>query len=179
MQSDSVAGNLLQADAADSAYLGTEIAAQQVFTQSDALEDLGSTIRTDRRDTHLTHNLLQALIHSLDVVGLCRGVLLLNLSFLYQIIEDGECHIWTECTGTIAQQQCRMHRLANLTTLHYQRGLHTLAHADKIMMNGAHSQQTWDGRMGIIDVTVREDDVVYTLVNTHLSLMAQVVESLT
>ena len=83
MQTDSIAGNLLQAHTADGAHLGAEVAMQQVFAQSDALEDLGSTIRADGRDTHLTHNLLQALVHRFDIVLLGSSILLLNLMFLH------------------------------------------------------------------------------------------------
>ena len=44
MQGDSIACNLLQTNTSDGAHLCTEVAAQQVFAQTDALENLGSTI---------------------------------------------------------------------------------------------------------------------------------------
>ena len=60
---------------------------------------------------------------------------------LYQVVEDGECHVWTECAGTITQQQGCMHGLTNLTTLNNQGCLYALAHADQIMVNSTYSQQ--------------------------------------
>ena len=77
MKCDSIAGNLLQTHTTNGAHLGTEVAAQQVFAQSDALENLRTAIRADGRDTHLRHNLLQALVHRLNVVLLGSSVLLL------------------------------------------------------------------------------------------------------
>ena len=102
MQTDSVAGNLLQANTTDGADLCAEISSQQILAQADRLKDFRTTIGADGRDTHLRHDLLQALIHCLDIVLLGRCILLLNLAFLHQIVEDGKGHIRAECAGTIA-----------------------------------------------------------------------------
>ena len=96
VQQDGVAGDGLKTYTADGAYLGAEIVLQQTLAQTDALEDFGTTIASDGRDTHLSHNLEQALLHSLDVVLLGCMVILLNLSLLYQVVEDGVCQVWTE-----------------------------------------------------------------------------------
>ena len=96
---------------------------------------------------------------------------------LDKVVEDSECHVRADGTCTIAKQQGHMHRLAYLTALHDQRRLHPLAHADEVMMHGAHGQQRWDGCMLVIDVTVSEDDVVHTFIHACLSGMAEVVES--
>ena len=48
VQTDSIASDLLQSDTTDGAHLSTEVASQKFFAQSDALENLGSTIRADR-----------------------------------------------------------------------------------------------------------------------------------
>ena len=118
VQADGIAGNLLQAYTTDGAHLCAEISSQQVLAQTDALKNLGATIAADGRDTHLRHDFLQALIHCLDIILLGSSVLLLNLVMLHQIVEDGECHVWAEGAGTIAQQQGGVHGLANLTALH-------------------------------------------------------------
>ena len=127
---DSIAGNLLQTHTTNGAHLGTEVAAQQVFAQSDALENLRTAIRADGRDTHLRHNLLQALVHRLNVVLLGSGILLLNFMLLHQIIQYSERHVRTQGTGTVAQQQGGVHHLANLTALNDQGCLHTLTYAN-------------------------------------------------
>ena len=154
VQTDGITGNFLQSDTADGACFCSEVSSQQVLAQADAFEDLRTAIAADGRNTHLRHNLLQTLIHSLDVILLSRSVFLLDLAFLHQIIEDSERHIRAQRTGTIAQQQRCVHRLADLATLYYQGCLHTFAHADEIVMHGTHSQQTWDGRMLFVDVPV-------------------------
>ena len=135
-QSYCIAGNLFQADTTDGAHLCAKVAAQQVLAQADALENLGATIAADGTDTHLRHDLLQALIHRLDVVLLSCSVLLLDLVTFHQIIEHGEGHVRTQGAGTIAQQQGSVHHLTDLTTLHNQCCLHTLAHTDQIVVDG-------------------------------------------
>ena len=72
-----------------------------------------------------------------------------------------------------------MHGLANLTALNNQGCLYALAHANQIVVNGTYSQQRWDGGMLLVDVAVREDDVVYTLVNAGLGILTELVECLT
>ena len=96
MHADGIAGNLFQSDATDGAGFSAEIASQQILAQSDALEYLGTTIGANGGDAHFRHDLLQTLIHCLDVVLLGCGVFFLNLSFLHQIVEHGECHIRTQ-----------------------------------------------------------------------------------
>ena len=96
VQADGITGDGLESDTADGAHLCSEVALQEALAQTDALKDLGTTIASDGRDTHLSHNLEQALLHSLDVVLLGCMVILLNLSLLYEVVEDGVCQVWTE-----------------------------------------------------------------------------------
>ena len=72
-----------------------------------------------------------------------------------------------------------MHRLTYLAAFHNQRCLHTLAHTNQVVVNGAYSQQRGDSRMLVVDITVGEDDVVHALVHTSLSLFAELVECVT
>ena len=188
MQGNGVAGNLLQTYTANGAHLCAEVAAQQVFTQSDTLEDLRTTIGTDGRYTHLRHNLLQTLIHSLDIVFLGCSIFLLNLSTLHQVVEDGEGHIRTQCAGTIAQQQGRMHRLANLATLHDKSRLHTLAHTNQIVVYGRDSQERRDttspdlsqGGEFLADFlfAVGENDVIVAIIHSLLCIFTQLIKGI-
>ena len=136
--------NLLQPDAAYRAHLRPEVSLQQALAQSDALEYLRPAIRADGRDTHLRHDLEQSLLHGLDIVGLRRGIVLLYLMPLHQVVENGKCHVGTECRSTIAQQQRGMHGLADFSTLHNQGRLHALAHRNQIVMDGRDGEQRWD-----------------------------------
>ena len=178
MQTDSIAGDLLQANTSDSAYLCAEIAAQQVLTQTDALENLSSTIRADGRYSHLRHNLLQTFIYRLDVMSFSRRILLLNLAALHQIVEDSEGHIRTQGTCTIAQQQGSMHHLANLTALHDESSLYSLAHADEIVVDSRDSQQTRNSSVRLVKVAIAQNDVVHSFIDTLLCLLAEIFESL-
>ena len=56
MQHDGVFGYLLQSDTANGADFCTEVSLQQTLRETDALEDLRTTITADGRDTHLRHN---------------------------------------------------------------------------------------------------------------------------
>ena len=178
MQPYRIPRNLLQPDAADGAHLRPEVAAQHLLADADALEYLRPSVRPYGRDAHLRHNLLQSLVHGLDVVPLRRRVFLLYLPPLHQVVQHGKRHIRTQCRGSVAQQQRRMHHLANLAALHYQRRLHTLAYADQVVVNSRDRQQRRDGRMRLVDVAVTEDDVVDPFVHAPLSFMAEVVECL-
>ena len=71
-----------------------------------------------------------------------------------------------------------MHHLTYLTTLHDKGGLHTLTCINEVMVNGAHSEQGWDGSMGLIHATVAQDDIVVSIIHTLLSLLTKTVESL-
>lgn len=72
-----------------------------------------------------------------------------------------------------------MHHFTDLTALHDQGGLHTFANLDEIMVNGTHSQQRRDGYMLIIGITVREDDIVVTVIHALLSIVTKSGDSLT
>ena len=177
---------LLQSDAANGTYLRTKVTAQQVLAESDALKDLGTTIRANGRDAHLRHDLLQALIHRLDVVRLRCCIILLNLSTFHQVIKDGKDHVRTQRRGPVAQQQCRVHRLANLAALHNQGCLHTLAYANQMMMHGRDGKQRGDesprsppfGPRGGYISFIGQDDVVVAIVNSFLGILTKFVQSI-
>ena len=69
-----------------------------------------------------------------------------------------------------------MHHLTNLTALNNQSRLHTLSNADKIVVNSTHGEERRNGSMLDVYVTVRENDVVNTLINTVLCLLAKRIE---
>ena len=125
-----VACDGVETDAADAARVCSEVSLQQSLGQADGLEDLRTTVRTDRGDAHLGHDLEQSFLHSLDIVGFGRRIVLLNLAFLYQVVENGVGHVRTEGGSTVAQEQGSVHHFADLTAFHDQRCLHAFAHVD-------------------------------------------------
>ena len=141
VQGNRIGCDLLQADTADVAGDATEVAIYQVTAQADRLEQLGTTVATDRADTHLAQHLLQAFADRLDIVLLCGVIVELNLLLADQVVEDGEGHVGTDGTGTEAQQQGGVHHLAQLAGLHHQSGLHALLHGDQMMVHGADRQE--------------------------------------
>ena len=179
VQTDSVAGGLLQANTANGAHLCAEVTFQQVFAQSDALEYLGAAITADGADTHLAHNLLQAFVDSLDIMSLGRCIILLNLVLLHQVVQHGEGHVRTDGAGTVTQKKGCVHNLAYLAAFYNKGGLYTLAYTNKVMVNGRNGQQRGDSCVFAVDVSIREDDVVYAFVHTGFCLFAKVVDSLT
>ena len=104
MQTNGISGNLFQTNTTNRADFCSKVSFQETFAETDAFEYLCTTIGTDGRYTHLTHNLLQAFIDSLDVVTLGCGIFLLNFVALYEVVQYGKGHIWTECRCTITQQ---------------------------------------------------------------------------
>ena len=171
-----ISSNLFKSDATNGAHLRSEISLQQRFRQSYTFENLCSSITADGRNAHLRHNLEQSFLHCLDVVGLSCGVVFLDLTTLDEVVQNGKCHIGTQCRSTIAQQQRSMHGLMNLARLHNQSGLNTLAHTDQIVMHCTHSQKARDGHVLFIHITVSQDDVVVAFVNRLLGTFAELVE---
>ena len=141
VQGDGVCGNLLQTDSTDVAGDAPEVAIHQITAQADRLEQLGSTVATDRADTHLAQYLLQALADRLDIVLLGGVVVELDLLLAYQVVEDREGHVGADGAGTKAQQQGGVHHLTQLTGLHHQSGLYTFLYGDQMMVYGTDGQE--------------------------------------
>ena len=89
---------------ANRAHFRTKITAEERFAQSDTFEDLGTTVRTDGRDTHLRHNFEKTFFDGLDVVGLSGGIVFLNLTMFHKVVQNGKNHIRTQCGCTITKQ---------------------------------------------------------------------------
>ena len=177
VQTYGIASDNLQSDTTHSRNRCSEVVLQQALRQTDALEDLCTTIRPDGRNTHLSHNLEETLLHSLDIVGLCSGIVFLNLMTLYEVVEDSECHIRTDSRCTISQEQGSVHSLTDFTALNDKSRLHTLSDRDEVVVNSRDSQQRRNGSMCLIHVTVAENNIVVTIIHTSLSVLAQLVES--
>ena len=77
-------------------------------------------------------------------MSLCCCIILLDLVLLHQVVQHGKGHVRTNGTGTIAQKQSSVHHLAYLTTLDNQGCLHTLAHANQVVVNSRNGQQRGD-----------------------------------
>ena len=174
MEPHRVPGDGLQADAADGRTVRAEILAQQAFIQADALEYPGAPIGADGGNAHLGHDLQQALLHRLDIIGARRGIVQLHLAAVCQARDNCEGKIWVDGGGAVAEQQRGMHRLTNLPALDDQRRLDPLASGNQVMVHGADSQQRRDGRMGLVHVAIRQNDVVHPVIDAFLRLAAEV-----
>ena len=70
-----------------------------------------------------------------------------------------------------------MHGLSDFSALHDKCCLYALAHGYEIVVYGTHRQQRRYGGMLPVHLTVGEDDVVVSLVDTLFGILAQLVES--
>ena len=174
VEADGVAGDSLEADASDSAGRGAEVGLQQLVGQSDALEYLGSAVGTDSRDSHLRHDLEQAFFHGLDVVGPGGRVVQLDLAAVGKVGNYCEGQIRIDGRSSIAEQQGRMHGLADLAAFDDQGSLDALSDLYEMVVDGAHSQQRRYGGMCFVDTTVGEYDIVDAFVDTVAGLFAEV-----
>ena len=141
MQTGLVLCYVCQSDTAYGACFRAEVLAQEWFTQSYALKDLGSTIRADGADAHLRHNLEESLAHCLYIVLLGCFVVLLYFTPLDQVVQYGKRHVGADGACSITQEQSSMHHLAYFTAFHDEGSLHTLAHAYQMVVHCAYSQQ--------------------------------------
>ena len=93
----------------------------------------------------------------------------------HKTVEYGECHVRVYGRRAISEQQRGVHHLTYLARFYYEGCLHTFLHRDEVVVYGADSEQRRYGGMCRVDVTVREDDVVNTIVHTLLSFLAELV----
>ena len=103
-------------------------------------------------------------------------IFFLNLMRRDKVVYDGEGHVRADGAGSVAEQQGSVHHLPYLAALHDYGCLNTLAHGDKIMVDGAYGEKRRYGSMLAVDVTVGKNDIVDTLVYALLRLLAQIVQ---
>ncbi len=141
MTQQSLTGNDIQTDAAQSAGGARETAGDQVASQADGLENLGASVAQQRTDAHFAENLEQSLIDGLAVVAdyhvqSKRGAVLVQKHvILFPSAEGGQSEVRIDGGSPVADQQGEMVNLARLARLDDQTAARAQSRAEKVVMD--------------------------------------------
>ena len=171
-----VARNGLQPHSAHGAARGSEIFLQHFVAQTYALENLRAAVGTNGGYAHLGHNLQQALLQGLYIIGPGSGVVELYATLLDEFGYDCEAQIRIDCGRTVAQQQGDVHSLQYLSAFDDKRRLHPLSNGYEVMVHCADCQQRRDCGMRGVHVAVRQYYIIETVVHALFGLAAEFVE---
>ncbi len=168
--------NLSQPNAAQPGDRAGEKLIDQLLPQSHGFKNLRPTIAIYRRDAHLRHNLQQPGFHGPHKVALGFGYSQLDFTRRNQILNRGQGQIRVNGVGPIANQAGQVMNFAHLAAFNHQADLHTLAAPHQVMVHRAHSQQTGNGRILLIDAQIAQDNDSFARVNRVFGHFTQPVE---
>ena len=151
---------------------------QKVASKADRFKNLGTAERTYCADTHFAHYLQKTLVDSLDVVVFGGGVVELHFVAFYKVVDNGKRHVGVDCACTKTEKKCGVHYLADFARLYNQSRLNAFFDRNKVMVNGANSQQRRNGGVVFVDATVGKNNIVNALVYRFFGGFAKVVDSL-
>ena len=170
--------NVLQTDAAHAADRAGEVLVDDIPGDADRLKDLAALVALDGGDAHLGGDLHDAVQHSLVVV-VHGGVVILVQQTLVDELGNGVVgQIGVDGAGTVAQQGGKVMHLAGLGALQNEGQRGALLGADEVLGHGRNGQQAGDGNMVLVDVAVREDDDVGTVLVGAVHLQEYAVDGL-
>ncbi len=142
-------GQHLEADTAEPGGGAGEGGADDLLAEPDGLEDLRPGVGGDGGDTHLGHDLQQALAQGLDQV--LRGLLggdSVKQAAADHVLDGLQGEVWVDRGGAVADKQRDVVALAGVAGLHDQPGPRPGPRPDQVMMHGAGEQQRRDRRQG-------------------------------
>ena len=176
---EGVAGQPLEAEAADPRDGAVEIARDQRLREADGLEHLGAAVAPQRRDAHLGHDLAQTLVERRDIV--LDG---LDDAHAAQTLLDGERgdvlegEIGIHGRRAVAEQQGQMHDLARFGRLDQQAGGGAVAGLDQAAVDRRDRQQGGDGGAAFRQVAVAQNHEGLAAGHGGLRLRAEPIERL-
>src|SRR3569832_1697986 len=132
-----------KADALNTRSGAWEVRLDEIMVQTDCLKHLGATIALQRRDAHLGEGLQQRFIDCLDEIFLrvLGGDLLRQQAATLQIMQRFKRKIWIDGTGTVADQQRKVHYLARLAALNNAGALRPRLVLNEAIVYSRHRQQ--------------------------------------
>ena len=170
--------NVFQTDTAHTADRTGEVLVDDILGDADRLKDLAALVALDGGDAHLGGDLHDAVQHSLVVV-IHGGVVILVQQTLVDELGNGVVgQIGVDGAGTVAQQGGKVVHLVGLGTLKDEGHGRALLGADEVLGHGRNGQQAGDGNMVLVNVAVREDDDVGTVLVGAVHLQEDAVDGL-
>ena len=109
--------NILKSNTTHTAYRIREVSLDDFLGDTDCLENLGSLIRLDRRNSHLGSDLYDAMKNSVIIITDCCIIILVQHSVTDQLTDRLMCQIWIDRTCTVSEKCCKMMNLSRLCRL--------------------------------------------------------------
>ena len=117
MQGIDIIFNIFNGNSADTADRIGKIFINNLFVDTDCLEDLRSLVRLDRRNSHLSSDLDDTGNDCMVVIIDCCVIILIEHVLIHKLLNRILCKIWIDCAGTKAEQCCKMMYLTRLAGL--------------------------------------------------------------
>ena len=152
------ARDLGQADALHARRGPGEVAVDQIALEPDRLEDLRPAVGLDRRNTHLGHDLDDALDRGLDVaVDRVRVLRAGQQALADHVVEAGIHQVRVDRLRAVAEQQAEVVHLAGLAGFQHQPDPGPGARADQVVMQPGDGQQRRNRGPAGVHARVRQD----------------------
>ena len=139
-----LAGDDLDADAADPARRPGEVLVHEVPVEAQRLEHLGAVVAVDRGDAHPGDRLDHALDHGLAVALLRLGRGSRDDPQAHLVVDRLEREVGVDGGGAVPDEQAEVVRLARLARLEHQAHAPAGAGADEVVVDGGDGEQRRD-----------------------------------
>ncbi len=143
MVAEGLAGDFVEADAADAAGGLLEVFVDERLVQADRLEDLRAAVALDRTDAHLGHHFDDALLDRLPIFVNGLGVIDIGLddALLDHLVEGLEGDIGVDRARAVAEQEGEMVDFAGVAAFDDQAGAGAHALADEVVVQAGGREQ--------------------------------------
>ena len=156
-----------------------EVLINNFLIEAHGLEDLRTSIRFNRRDSHLGHHFDNALYGTVYIAlfGFFVGVIVEH-PLADHVVEAFECHIGIDRLRTVARQQAEVVHLARFARLNCQTDARARLVAHQVVMDTGHRQQRGNGNLALIDAAIGQDDQVVVLCNRFIDAATEFIHGL-
>ena len=171
-------GDVLQGNSAYPADSVGKVFVHHFLGDSDGLENLGALVGLDGGNTHLGGNLYNSVKHRAVVVVDRRVVVLVQHPAVNQRPDGLVGQVGVHRAGAVSQKGGEMVYLSGLSALQNQCHAGTLLGPDQILLQGGYRQQGRNGYMVFVNIPVRQDDDVGSVLVRPVHLQKQPVDGL-
>ena len=154
-----------------------EAALHNLVVQTDDLEQLRTAVTRDGRDTHLRHDLEQALANTAPV-GSTQLLLPVDVAALRDVMQRLVDEIGIHHRRAITDKARNVMRIAGNACLHNNVGVTAQARVHEVVMHSARCEQRMDGQLAFHEVTVAEHDDQVAVAHSLLGLRTNLVQRL-
>ncbi len=180
MSLDHFLRDYVDADAADARGRPREVLVDERRIETDRFEDLRAAVALQRRDTHLRHDLQNALVERVDVVLHRLSVRDAgNQPVPKHVVERLEGKIWIDDAGAVAQEQRAVMHFAGVARLDHEAAVGACALEDEMVVHAGRREQARDRSASAVGSAIRQDQDRVARFDGGARLPFQVLERLT